>query len=508
MDIMKNTKAIPRAGVPWAFKAFLTVFLFFNLSSTASSGPWIDSGDQRLRHHIVLLADNNIITVPVTTWPLMWAGIIHDVNRADYAQLDEASLWSLRYVKHAFTRQTEGALRFTGQLSAGEDSQAIRDFSDKRREKSETKASVDWMSDTLAVHLAAGYADQPTDGEKWRADGSYISYALGNWAFTAGAIDRWWGPGWHSSLTVSNNARPIPGLSLQRRSSEAFGTRWLSWLGPWQFTSMASQLESDRQVPEAYLLGARFSFKPFSRLELAVSRTAQWGGEGRPQSWNSLKDLIIGNDNRGDDGIALDGSNEPGNQQASLDARYSFATGLANNALYFQFTAEDEAGGLPSRGIVQLGLESSFFYRNMQHRFVLELSDTTSESYSDERPNYAYEHGIYRSGYRYKGRPIGASVDNDSRLLTFAADHYLSSGQQFSWSLSKIDLNTDGTNAAAPGGSVFGVGGRTKMVNMEYSLPISHHWQASFGLHFASDSIVFNNEVLDSGGSLTLDFRY
>ncbi|MDA8789827.1 capsule assembly Wzi family protein, partial [Pseudomonadales bacterium] len=226
---MKNTKVIPRAGVPWAFKAFLTVFLFFNLSSTASSGPWIDSGDQRLRHHIVLLADNNIITVPVTTWPLMWAGIIHDVNRADYAQLDEASLWSLRYVKHAFTRQTEGALRFTSQLSAGEDSQAIRYFGDHRREKSEVKVGVDWMSDTLAVHLAAGYADQPTDGEKWRADGSYISYALGNWAFTAGAIDRWWGPGWHSSLTVSNNTRPIPGLSLQRRSSDAFGTRWLSW---------------------------------------------------------------------------------------------------------------------------------------------------------------------------------------------------------------------------------------------------------------------------------------
>jgi hypothetical protein len=170
--------------------------------------------------------------------------------------------------------------------------------------------------------------------------------------------------------------------------------------------------------------------------------------------------------------------------------------------------SEDEAGGLPSRGMLQLGLESSFLYRNTQHRLVLEVSDTTSESYSDERPNYAYEHGIYRSGYRYKGRPIGASIDNDSRLVSFMANHYLTSGKQLSWSVSKIDLNADTTNVDAPGGSVFGSGGVVKIAKIQYSVPVNAYWQLSFAYQYASDLFLFNNEVLDSSGSMILDFRF
>ena len=507
-NIMDDIKITPFNCKRWLLKAMLASVLAFNIFSSVSAAPWVDSGDQRLRHHIQLLADKNIITVPITTWPLMWSGVINDVRRADHSQLSEESLWSLHYVKHAFARQTEGPLRFNAQLSAGENTQAVKYFGDARRETTEAKASIDWMNDKLAVHLAAGYAEQPLDGDKWRADGSYISYALGNWALTAGAVDRWWGPGWHSSLTLSNNARPIPGLSLQRRNSDAFKSAWLSWIGPWQFTSIAGQLESDRHIPDAYFLGARISFKPFNNLELALSRTAQWGGEGRPQSLSSLKDLIIGNDNRGDSGISLDGSNEPGNQQASIDARYNFSLAQTTNAMYFQFTGEDEAGGLPSRGLVQLGLESSFLYRNMQHRFVFEASDTSSESYSTKRPNYAYEHFIYKSGYRYKQRPIGASIDNDSRLLTLSADHYLANGKQLSWSLSNVDLNVDGTNVSAPSGSVYGQGAAVKMATVQYTLPLSEYWQASFIVRHTSESFVFNNDVLDSGASLVLDFRY
>ncbi|MDB2409803.1 capsule assembly Wzi family protein [Pseudomonadales bacterium] len=492
----------------WFVKFMLAVILPSFAFNTLSAAPWIDSGDQRLRHHIQLLADKNILTTPVTTWPLAWSSIIHDLKNASYDKLDEEAFWSVHYVKHSFARQTESDIRLNAQLSVGENTQAVKYFGDARREESEAKASIDWMGDKLAVHLAAGYAEEPLDGDQWRADGSYVSYALGNWALTAGAVDRWWGPGWHSSLTLSSNARPILGLSLQRRNSDAFKSAWLSWIGPWQFTSIAGQLESDRHLPDAYFLGARISFKPFNNLELALSRTAQWGGEGRPQSLSSLKDLIIGNDNRGDSGIAIDGSNEPGNQQASIDARYNFSLAQTSSALYFQFTGEDEAGGLPSRGLVQLGLESSFLYRNIQHRFVLEASDTSSESYSTKRPNYAYEHGIYRSGYRYKQRPIGASIDNDSRLISLSADHYLASGQQFSWSLAAIDLNTDTTNAGSPGGSVYGEGTEVSMATLKYALPLNEYWQASFVYHQTSESFTFNNKVLDSGASLILDFRY
>ena len=530
---VKNTLVGQSRKYHFSYFYYLLIFAINLLGSiNANAGPWIDSGDDRLRHHIQLLADKNIITVPVTTWPLMWSGVISDVSAAKDSDLDEQLLWSLLYVKHAFAQQNQGTVRLNSELSAGSGSRAIRHFGDNRREKAEAKTSIDWLGDRLAIHLSGTYllatdADKPIDGNTWRADGSYMSYRLGNWSLSAGAIDRWWGPGWHSSLTLSSNARPIPGLSLQRRNSDAFNTPWLSWIGPWQLTSFAGQLESNRHVPDAYFLGTRVSFKPFNNLEIALSRTAQWGGEGRPQSLSSLKELIIGNDNRGDSGIDLDGTNEPGNQQASIDARYSFALKGLSNAIYVQFTGEDEASGMPSRGIVQLGLESSFLYRDMQHRLIVEAIDTASESYSEARFNYSYEHFIYKSGYRYKRRPIGASVDNDSRYITLAMDHYLMNGHQISWSISRAEINRDSLNALPPAGSVFGQGNvgeglgeaeeegkgkgkgkNTDILEINYRFPIGRKWQASFGLQHISESILFNDEALKSGGSLALTYRY
>ena len=484
----------------------INTIILLSLSATLTAGPWIETGDARLRHHIQLLADRHIITVPITTWPLMWSGVANDIQQANTSQLDQQTLWSLRYVRFAFQQQTGKNLRVNGEITVGNDINALRTFSDNRREKAEAKAAIDWLGDKLAVHLVANYSDDPDDGDDYRVDGSYLSYQLGNWALAAGAIDRWWGPAWHNGLILSNNARPIPGLSLQRNHSKAFKSRWLSWIGPWQATAFAGQLESERAIPDAYLLGGRINFKPSPNLEIGLARTAQWGGEGRPQNGSTLKDLILGNDNRGDDDI--DQSNEPGNQLASVDLRYSFASNHSSNAIYGQFTGEDESQGMPSRGIVQLGLESSFLYRDIQHRIILEASDTTASSYSDDRPNYAYEHAIYKDGYRYKGRPIGASMDNDSRQITLAADHYLANGHQLSWSIASLKINSDNTNVAATGGSRFGDGVDLKTASLSYHLPVSDHWLISAGLHYASESYFYNNQELESGGNVTLKFKY
>ena len=120
------------------------------LIHTANASPWISASDQRLRHHIQYLADNNIITVPITTWPLMWSGVISDVNAADYAQLNEQALWSLQYVKHAFSEQNEGALRLNAQINASSDVKAIKHFSDNRREQTQAATSIDWVGKKTA----------------------------------------------------------------------------------------------------------------------------------------------------------------------------------------------------------------------------------------------------------------------------------------------------------------------------------------------------------------------
>ena len=165
-------------------KSLFYIVIFSLLSSVSQASPWLDSGDNRLRHHIQLLADKNIITVPVTTWPLMWSDVIRDVSAVKPAQLDEQSFWSLRYVNHAFDRQSAEDVRLNASLALGNEVNALKGFSDNRREKAETKASIDWQGERLAFQLAATHADNSLGGNTLRADGSFISYRLGNWALT------------------------------------------------------------------------------------------------------------------------------------------------------------------------------------------------------------------------------------------------------------------------------------------------------------------------------------
>ena len=175
-----------------------------------------------------------------------------------------------------------------------------------------------------------------------------------------------------------------------------------------------------------------------------MSRTAQWGGDGRPQSFDSFVDLVLGKDNRGSSGISEE--NEPGNQLGSVDLRYGFGVGEETMALYAQGMGEDEAGGLPSRWVMLAGLEWTTGLLQGRQRWFIEGSETTSEKTGgDGRPNYTYEHGIYRTGYRYRGRSLAASPGNDTQMLTLGLFHYFPNGHELELAVSDIDQNQDAT---------------------------------------------------------------
>ena len=84
-------------------------------------------------------------------------------------------------------------------------------------------------------------------------------------------------------------------------------------------------------------------------------------------------------------------------------------------------SAEDEAGGFPSQYMGQFGLE--FWGRSelasTDWHAYLEYSDTTCRfTQSDPSFNCAYNNVFYPDGYRYRGRSIGYSTDNDARTMT------------------------------------------------------------------------------------------
>lgn len=476
-------------------------------SPTSQAAPWVDTGDARLRHHIQVLADSGIITSPITTWPLMWASIADDIGKANVKNLSPELSWSLSHVRFAYKEQTTST-HIKGEFTTGNSINPLTTFDNKQREQHSATASIDSVGERFAGRLSASYQPDSLDDHDARLDGSYLAAILGNWAFSIGAVDRWWGPGWSNSLILSHNARPVPGIALQRNRTDAFQTPWLSWIGPWQLQAFAGQLESSRYVPDAKLIGMRFSFKPSAHWEIGLSRGMQWGGEGRPQSLESLSNLLLGKDNRGSGGIEADGSNEPGNQLGGIDIRFNAQLGTTQSAAYLQFVGEDEANGTPSRGIAQAGFESSFLYLDTQHRLILEYSNTTTTFYSVKRLNTSYEHSIYQSGYRYYQRNLAASIESDSEELSLIGQHYFSEGQQLQWQLAAIKINKDGTGRSAAIGSLYTQPVNTSYLSASYHQPISKHWMAEVGLHFSEKTLYFANETLDTGGYIKFTFKY
>ncbi|MDH4073426.1 MAG: capsule assembly Wzi family protein [Gammaproteobacteria bacterium] len=421
------------------------------VSSTTLAAPLAAPGDVGLRHDIQVLADYGAISGPVTTWPLSWDAVLADLEKvkADNTVLPNAVIPTYdRILARAQREAARGEFGFSGGLAAAQDPVQIRGFANTPREEGEVGAGVSWFSQYVSIDLNATYADQPVDGEEFRADGSQLGLDFGNWSFAASTMDRWWGPGWDGSLILSNNARPIPSFTIGRNRTSAFESKWLSWIGPWDLQVLWGQLEEERPVPNAKFWGMRVNFRPLKGLEIGLSRSAQWCGDGRPCGADVFWDLLLGRDNIGDDGTTEE--NEPGNQMGGFDVRWTnlwFGTPVS---FYGQLIGEDEAGGFPSRYLAQFGLEGSGITRGQtSYRWFVEGAATSCDALkSNVGYGCAYRNtNLYPAGYTYYRRIIGHGLDNDA--LVYSAGFIVVNADGNAWNvLARLgELNRVGPDA-------------------------------------------------------------
>ena len=393
----------------------------FLVHPPASAGSFQEPGDAGLRHDIQVLADYGAISGPVTAWPLSWDAILSDleaIETEDVVLPNRVLPTFNRILKRA--RKEAGRRAFGATVRAGgaENPRQIRSFVDTPRETGEVGASISWANDRFGMKLGVTAVDDAADGQEVRPDGSQVGVDIGNWTLAASTLNRWWGPGWDGSLILSNNARPIPSLVFGRNRTKPFESKWLSWIGPWDMTVMMGQMENDRVIPDARFFGMRVGFKPTRNLEFGVSRTAIWCGETRPCDLETFGKILIGKDNLGDDGATFE--NEPSNQLAGFDVRWTNFWFETPVSIYGQMIGEDEAGGFPSRYLAQFGFEASGITRDQTSwRWFLEAAGTTCDVVKS-RVLYGcgYRHSIYRSGYTYEGRIIGHALDNDALVVS------------------------------------------------------------------------------------------
>ena len=401
-------------------------------SAAAVAGePWIAPGDTLVRHDIQLLVDEGVIDLPMSSWPIAVSDLAAALDGVRAQQTSAQSQPNptgsgspvltraqAAAVAHLRKIAAEGRPTIGVELGGAARPTTLRTFEDTPREEGEATA---WASGFLGSRWGArleltGVVD-PDDDKDIRLDGSYFAGKFGNWIVTAGAQERWWGSGWQGSLILSNNARPVPALALDRAVSTPFETKWLSWIGPWRLTTFMGYMEGGRQdYDHPLLFGFRLSARPLDGLEVSLERTAQWCGEGRSCNWDDFWNLWSGNDNAGENVAAED---EPGNQLAGWDIRWASPIGDWNYALYNQHTGEsiDNQIPRPYRSMDLAGLETwGGSEDGSSWRAGIEWANTRCGGTEDGLKLWdcAYNNGIFNvEGYRSRGRPLGHSMDGD-----------------------------------------------------------------------------------------------
>jgi hypothetical protein len=401
-------------------------------AAAADALPFLPPGDARLRHLVQLEDDEGSMPL-ATTWPIPTLDLPEDVRTTLYSLQQPGTSADAGWFVSGAVKPTQ-----------------IRTFDDTPRAPGEAGLQAGWATGGYAGGaLKMSYAVNPQDGMHYRFDDSYASWRFGNWWVSAGQQQRWWGPGWDGSLILSNNARPMPSVALDRASSEPFQTKWLSWIGPWRLTTfMGLEDYHNPEWPNPLFWGIRGTVRPLRDIEIGLSRTAQWCRVG-VCSLHTFGDVLLGKDNSG---VNISAAEQPGNQELAWDLRWHL--GSLPAAIYYQINGEtvDSRTPLlprPRQTTDLIGLE--FWSRTKGAggwRGFLEWAGTTCgelSTNSTDQPNFncAYNNNIVTWGYYYRGRVIGDSLQGDGRLLTLGGLYLDGSNRSWELRLRKGQLNRD-----------------------------------------------------------------
>jgi hypothetical protein len=405
---------------------------------------WFEVGDAQMRMDLQLLGDCGAIRLPTSHWPVPRAAVRYALDNAKEPRKNNAAVSAALARVRARLEIAPRTTSFSGTVSGGQ-AGLWRDFDTVAREDGELGGAVRFDGERFAAIGSITAVADPLDGQELRLDGSHLTMQWGNWLLSANALDRWWGPGHQGSLILSNNARPMPTLMVERAAAMPFETKWLSWLGPWRMSFGMSQMEGDRvDIDRPLFMAWRVVAMPFKDIEIGLSRTAQFCGEELECNWDVFMDLLVGNDNVG---IDVTADQEPGNQMAGFDLRWNSPIGPWPYAIYAQYIGEDESSYVPAKYLSQIGLEA---WKPMADgalvQMFAEYATTTCSAHTGRGPYYncAYHQGLFDvEGYRYRGRVLGYPSDRDAENWSFGGHYTTAGGDLWSSTLHISRLNRD-----------------------------------------------------------------
>ncbi len=316
-------------------RAAIATLLLTGIAAPAAAAPWASVGDNQLRSDLTLLSDAGIARTMVSQWPVPWAGVLNALQ--DSPTLDAQP----EYIRQAIRRVRARAMRETAEGSRAETlidgtnrPALVRGFDAENYGKGTVQETAEITAGRSDLHVQVGAiaGQKGQHGVQFDADGSYLAQRFGNVQLYAGDVTHWWGPGWISALTYSNNARPFPQIGIASTGPLRFKTPLLSWIGPFRVEANVGLLDDTRIARHTLFNGIRVTLNPMRGLEIGGARTQIFCGSGHPCSVGDVLSL----------------SNSPTNpsktaSEGEFDARYGWRIGGVPVEVYGQIFNEDSS---------------------------------------------------------------------------------------------------------------------------------------------------------------------
>lgn len=386
------------------------VSALFMLSASSGFAQGIVVNNEDLRSDLNWLNQQGVIQISTSTWPMSGDEIQRALSQARISQpaqqkVVDSVLASLKADNH---------MAKVSLYAATDEKQFPQAYAESNKAQYVGALELNAGGANWDAKLKINVEQDPLiDNGQDRdinVEGSYLAGKLWNQWLIAGQMPTYWGPGHDGSLIRGDASRPLYGLTMQRADQSAFESKWLSWIGPWQYQAFAGQLDDYDAVPDAKLIGLRVTAQPLPYLELGASRVIQWGGEGRSESWDSFWNAIKGNDN------FYNADDDKSNQLAGFDARLNLNQWLNTPiSLYGQYIGEDEAGLLPSKKMYLAGVDYSSNFKNMPFQLYTEWADTSTNG---DVKGISYNHYVYKDGYYQHGFPLGHAMGGDGEMYS------------------------------------------------------------------------------------------
>jgi capsule assembly protein Wzi len=402
-----------------------------------AASPWAEVGDVRLRSDLQLLAAAGVVDQITTHWPVPWAGVMDSLNRPGALDGQSAAIMAAaqRVLAKAESQLEPDRIRGSAGLDISSAPAVVYGFDGGvRNYVAAGQLSGELISGDTAIRISAGALLSKFSGGqgKFMPDGSYLAERIGGAVVYAGYLTHWWGPGWISALSLSNNARPFPQIGVERLTTEPFHSPWLSWLGPWQAEFIVGLFDDKRVATNTLWDGWRITLNPLHGLEIGLSLSEESCGKGPTESLHPCKPLATYFDLR-------NAASHPTrvNGEGLADIKYSdFAWGIPWE-LYAQVMNEDSPPFTYSQTSHLLGGSIWIPHGNNDIRLTVEYTNTIATlNLYDFNSNYIYgsTYNDYKypfDGMRYDKRDLGFSLDSDSRLLSVQTSFVDSSGRSY-----------------------------------------------------------------------------